>query len=114
MAYIRTEEVKIIRNALKAEFPEIKFSVTCSNYSKLNVSIMKSPYFDDGVEFEPNHRFIDKYFEGDSNRVLNKINSIIREKGNYYDNSDAMTDYFDTAFYYSIKVGKWDKPHTKA
>ena len=29
----------------------------------------------------------------------------------YYDNSDAMTDYFDTAYYYDINVGQWDKPY---
>jgi hypothetical protein len=29
----------------------------------------------------------------------------------YYYNSDAMTDYFDTAYYYYINVGKWNKPY---
>ena len=29
----------------------------------------------------------------------------------YYDRSDAMTDYFDTAYYYHINVGSWDKPY---
>ena len=29
----------------------------------------------------------------------------------WYDNSDAMTDYFDTAYYTHINVGKWDKPY---
>ena len=24
---------------------------------------------------------------------------------------DAMTDYFDTAYYYGINVGQWDKPY---
>ena len=27
----------------------------------------------------------------------------------WYDNSDAMIDYFDTEFYVSINVGKWNK-----
>ena len=27
-----------------------------------------------------------------------------------YDDSDSMTDYFDTNFYLSVYVGKWDKP----
>jgi hypothetical protein len=30
----------------------------------------------------------------------------------WYDRSDAMTDYFDTAYYFDIHVGKWDKPYT--
>ena len=29
----------------------------------------------------------------------------------WYDNSDAMTDYFDTAYYTNIRIGKWDKPY---
>ena len=29
----------------------------------------------------------------------------------WYDNSDAMTDYFDTAYYMDINVGQWDKPY---
>lgn len=28
----------------------------------------------------------------------------------YYDNSDAQTDYFDTAYYVHINIGEWDKP----
>lgn len=27
-----------------------------------------------------------------------------------YDDSDSMTDYFDTNFYLSMGIGKWDKP----
>jgi hypothetical protein len=29
----------------------------------------------------------------------------------WYDRSDAMTDYFDTAYYIDVNVGKWDKPY---
>lgn len=29
----------------------------------------------------------------------------------WYDNSDIQTDYFDTAYYMDINVGKWDKPY---
>lgn len=29
----------------------------------------------------------------------------------WYDNSDSRIDYFDTAYYYHIKVGRWDKPY---
>ncbi len=49
--------------------------------------------------------------------VLNKINEIMhnapgRAGGKkFYDNSDAMIDYFDTAFYTHLSVGQWDKPY---
>lgn len=29
----------------------------------------------------------------------------------YYDNSDAMIDYYDTAYYMNINAGNWDKPY---
>ena len=33
-----------------------------------------------------------------------KINSAIKLTGEWYDNSDPMTDYFDVAFYYNVVV----------
>lgn len=33
-------------------------------------------------------------------------------RGNlWYDNSDIMTDYFDTAYYLNINVGQWNRPY---
>jgi hypothetical protein len=29
----------------------------------------------------------------------------------WYDESDAMTDYFNTAYYVDVNIGKWDKPY---
>ena len=45
----------------------------------------------------------DKY-----NGRVNKFNGYTQL--NHY-HSDAMTDYFDTAYYVNIHVGKWDKPY---
>jgi hypothetical protein len=30
----------------------------------------------------------------------------------WYDKSDAQVDYFNTAYYYDVNVGSWDKPYT--
>lgn len=114
MAYITTETVKNIRQALKKEFPEIKFSVRKSNHSSVSVSIVKSPYFEDGEERQINHYWI-KETAGNEKQVevATKINEIIQSVGGYYDKSDSMTDYFNVAFYYDIMVGRWDRPHEK-
>ena len=29
----------------------------------------------------------------------------------WFDDSDSQTDYFHTAYYMSVGVGKWDKPY---
>ena len=48
---------------------------------------------------------------------INKVNEIMhnapgRAGGKtFYDNSDAMTDYFDTAFYTHLQIGSWDKEY---
>jgi hypothetical protein len=32
----------------------------------------------------------------------------------WYDNSDAQTDYFEMAYYIEVNIGKWDKPYILA
>jgi len=32
----------------------------------------------------------------------------------YYDRSDSQTDYFDTAYYVDVNIGKWNKPYVLA
>ena len=41
MAYIRTEEVREIRNALKEAFPNLKFGVKKQHHSSVAVTIKK-------------------------------------------------------------------------
>lgn len=50
MAYINRETAEKVRKALKESFPEIEFSVRANGTNALIVSIMASPYFDDGAE----------------------------------------------------------------
>lgn len=111
MAYITKETAKNIREALKAEFKDIKFSVTVKDHMALDVRIMQSPYFEADQYTQVNQYYINEHYRGIQKEVLSKINKIIVEVGGHYDNSDVMTDYFDVAFYYNISVGRWDKGH---
>jgi len=43
-------------------------------------------------------------------RFFGDLLAAIKSTG-YYNNSDAMTDYFDTAYYTHLNIGKWDKPY---
>jgi hypothetical protein len=70
---------------------------------------------------EPNVRKFKDYIDVNVYWVADNYSGVAKEfllkainalKGaGYYNNSDAMTDYFDTAYYYYIKVGNWDKPY---
>jgi dipeptide/tripeptide permease len=33
------------------------------------------------------------------------------KSADWYDKSDAQVDYFNTAYYYDVNVGSWNKPY---
>lgn len=134
MAYISTDEVKEIRKSLKEKFGKnIKFSVRRDNYSCVVVTLVsgKINFFDGSMDSTDKyngrvHKFdgyaqINNYhteFYGKHSKLFEDINDIAKsapanaEGGRaWYDNSNAMIDYFDTAYYVNIHVGKWDKPY---
>lgn len=45
-----------------------------------------------------------------SQKMLNELQQAMRGDL-YYNNSDPMTDYFDSAYFMSINVGDWGKPY---
>jgi len=128
MAYITAGEVKEIRNELKRVFPKYKFKVNKSSgsCSSVSVSVMAGPAaFDDDVfrEGDRGHAQINHYHlyqYGKFQKFFETINKIIRTAPGkavggreFYDNSNAMIDYFDTAFYYNINVGTWSQPYVQ-
>jgi hypothetical protein len=133
MAYISTNEVKAIREALKAKYgAKFKFSVTRDHGTSVTVAIVSGDTnFDSlwaqrapneyGFGFtDINQYHITKENYGEHVELFSDINTLIRkapgtaEGGReYFDKSDSMTDYFHTAFYYSIQVGKWNKPYAQ-
>ena len=111
MAYISSDEVKAVRNKIKAAFPHVKFSVRQRHHSTLVVTVLASPYFDDGARIQVNEYHLERNYEGQQLRFLRGVYAIMKE--NHWDKSDLMTDYFNCAYYMSLNVGEWDKPHTK-
>ena len=82
-----TKEIaKICRTKLRKLFPMVKFSVTTSIFtggSEIHCSVKESP-------FEENSIYL-KVIMLYATKLINAYN---------YDNSDAMTDYFDVNFYF--------------
>ena len=127
MAYIGADSVKAIRVALKAEFPEIKFSVTNDNHSSVVVSIMESPYnlinehTADEADIKFGYSSINHYYpERYAHEALyQRIWDIVKiapfnagtEDEPWYDRSDIQSDYFDVSYYLTLRVGKWNKAY---
>lgn len=113
MAYIRTEEVKAIRDTLKAAFPEFKFAVRREHHSAVEVNIMEGPMdLNKDIYINEYHYMSQLNDRPELVDLIEGIITIVKNAGQeWYDRSDSMTDYFDTAFYFYVKIGKWDRDY---
>jgi Large polyvalent protein associated domain 29 len=126
MAYISATDVQAIRTELKQKFPKWKFAVRKGSGSlSVDVNIMQGTesfddHFSNGRRYaQVNQYWIADHFKDSSERqAIEMINEIMhnapgRAGGKvYFDESDAQTDYFHTAFYTHLSIGKWDKDYT--
>lgn len=60
--------------------------------------------------FTVNPYWFQEHYTGDSLAFLHEVIAALKSAG-WYDNSDVQSDYFNTAYYFDINVGKWDKPY---
>ncbi len=124
MAYITKEQVKqkIVNLKKIAEKYGVKISVAGSNSSSLTVTLISGK-----IDFVKNFQdvagkerpvyaraYVNPYhyqmhFDGVALALLNEI--LAEMKVGWYDRSDAMTDYFDTAWYNSVNIGTYEKPY---
>ena len=114
MAYITTEEVKEIRNRIKAAYPAKdgwKFSIRQKDHTSLHVSIISAPvkFIEDGTCEQVNHYHINSSrFSPEHKALLDDINSIANETN--WDKSEPVMDYFNCHFYFYLNIGDYDNP----
>lgn len=132
-----TEVAKRVRKELKAQIPDCKFSVTIQKFSggqAMKVALMSAPFeafstmanvneYELQSQYsqlnhyqlsrESNDEFICNgvYLTPEAWNVLKKAVKI--GQGENWSNSDIQTDYFDVNYYFSIDIGKWNKPFAK-
>ena len=107
MAYITAQEVKVIRENLKKEFPKVKFSIRTEHHISISVTLLSAPFefVKGGTDVQLNQYHYDKYENQD---LFKKMLDIINAKN--HDNSDIMTDYCDVGYFVHLSQGSWDKP----
>jgi hypothetical protein len=122
MAYMNQEKKKVIAAKLKPVLKKygVKGSLSVRNHMSivLNVKSGKIDFFEDygdredaakfGIQVNP--YWFQEHFTGKSKEFLTEAFDALKAAG-YYNNSDAQIDYFDTAYYYDINIGKWNKPY---
>lgn len=130
MAYMNQDrKAKIVAAAkpvlakygMKATFKCDRHSITCriksgsiDFISEMNTN--RNPIDADAVRnrynFEVNPYWFDEHYkDGTAKDFIGEMITALKA-ADYYDRSDIMTDYFDTAYYYNLKVGDWNKPYT--
>ena len=129
MAYVSAEMTKAVRKALKEQMPGWKIRVAKNAHSStIYMTIEESPKeIDLGLEFlddtcradgymEVNHYFMEQYiFHEHYKKIIDIMREATASVGHpFYDKSDIQSDYFNTAYYYYLRIGSYEKPYIKA
>lgn len=134
MAYISQEKKAALAPAIKAVLKKfgMKGTIATRHHSTLICNVSQGPLDIIGNMYEiamkkpetfyardrtptPTHIQVNPYWisENYSGRVLQFISELVQamKGGGWYDRSDIQIDYFDTAWYVDVNIGKWDKPY---
>ena len=106
MPYISAEQVKTIRQRIKAVFPKFRFSIRKDNYAVVSVTVLSGPIAPPSSDlFNVNHFYInDHYSEYPQwRKLLGTIKTIINDgNGGHHDG-----DYgFVPNWYTNIKISR--------
>jgi hypothetical protein len=122
MAYMNQEKKAVIAAKLKPVLKKygVKGSLSVRNHMSIVLTVKsgKVDFFKDYGDAEDARKFgiqvnpywFQDHFTGVSKKFLTEAFDALKGAG-YYNNSDAQIDYFDTAYYYDINIGKWNKPY---
>ena len=131
MAWMNQERKAQLAPAIKAVCTKygVKASLAVRNHSSLVITIKQGkidfigncnkvsaerahgqPWREAKDHIDVNPYWFQEHFDGTAKDFLTEL--FAAAKGTeWYDRSDAMTDYFDTAYYIDVNVGNWNKPY---
>jgi hypothetical protein len=121
MAYMNQNRKAIIASKIKPILKKygMKGSLSVRNHSTIVLTLSEGPIdfakdgnmvLQFGYHLDVNPYWYQDHYNGKSKQFLDEIIPAMKSAG-WYDNSDAMTDYFDTAYYFDVRVGKWNKQY---
>ena len=114
MAYMNQDKKRQIAAKMKPVLKKynLKGSLSVHNHSSITLTIKSGPIDFGGDYVQVNHYWLDDHYK-DKPQALAALKEIKEAMlaADWYDRSDAQVDYFDTAYYYNINVGRWNKPY---
>ena len=111
MAYISQEMKKKLAPGIKKVLKDfgMKGSISVRDHRVLVVTL-KEGKIDFGKDDMQLHHYSSRNLSGKAKEFSEKIFEAMRGEF-WYDNSDIQTDYFDTAYYMNVHVGRYDRPY---
>ena len=122
MAYMNQEMKAVIAKKVKPILAKygVKGSLSVRNHSTITLTVKsgKIDFFEDYGDREDARKFgiqvnpywFHEHFEGPSKKFLDEVFDALKS-ADWYDKSDIQSDYFNTAYYYGVNIGKWNKPY---
>ena len=134
MAYMNQERKAKITKMLKPILAKykVKGSLSVRNHSTIVLTLKSgaidfignsnrvcgNDFYQVSRGFRPNNTVHDQvnpyhfqnHYDGVAKEFLTEAFKALKA-ADWYDESDAMTDYFNTAYYVDVNIGKWDKPY---
>lgn len=113
--YDLKEITKEVRELLKKEFQDCRFSVSFKDNS-LRVALMSAPRSPlKSTAPVQGHTDVNEYHLSRSEYLtpagINLFRKVYKIASTWnWDRSDIQSDYFDVNYYLNLSVGKWDKP----
>jgi hypothetical protein len=134
MAHMNQERKAKIAKALKPVLAKykVKGSLSVRNHSTIVLTLKSgaidfignsnrvcgNDFYQVQRGFKPNTTGYDQinpywfqdHYDGDAKAFLTEAMNALKS-ADWYDESNAMIDYFNTAYYADINIGKWDSPY---
>ena len=128
MAYMNQDKKKVIKANLDKVLKPlgIKYSLRVQDYMSITCTLRsgkvdfisnckaktgeKFSLTVDKGHMQVNQYWLDDHFSGQPLEILKRVSDALKS-ADYYDRSDSMIDYFDTAYYMHLNVGDWNKPY---
>lgn len=118
MAYISQKDKAELAPGIRAVLKKygMKGTIAIKHHFSLVVNVQSGPLdfthsHGDGYT-QVNTYHIDRHYSGDVRQFLNEL--VVAMKGTkWFDKSDIQSDYFHTAYYIDINIGRWNKPYVQ-
>ena len=120
MAYVSQSLKKQLAPAIKAVLKKykVKGSIAVNNHSTLVVNLksgavdFQKDYNGEGAHhYQINPYWFQDHYEGAAKSFLTELLAAMKPEDVWFDNSDPMTDYFHTAYYVDVNIGRWNQQY---